>query len=90
MDPLSSKYRATSIFLLAWFSAPAFAGGGVPAQIGNETITISFNATGNAKSTYGQVKGFSTRVSRIVYVSRTCRLFMRHAAKYRQTAGVEI
>jgi hypothetical protein len=78
---MSSKYVA-SIFLLTSFWSPAFAEGGVPAQIRNKTITISFNATGNAKSPDGQVKGFSTQVSRIVYVSSTGRLFMRAMAKH--------
>ena len=78
---MSFKYVA-SIFLLTSFWSPAFAEGGVPAQIRNKTITISFNATGNAKSADGQVKGFSTQVSRIVYVSSTGRLFMRAMAKH--------
>ena len=51
-------------FLLASVSGPAFAGG-VPAAAMNKTITVSFAATGNAKSSDGQVKGFSTQVSRM-------------------------
>ncbi len=71
--------RLACIFLVASLSAPAFAGG-VPAAAMNKTITISFAATGNAKSADGQVKGFSTQVSRIIYVSSAGRLFMRHRA----------
>jgi hypothetical protein len=77
---MSSTYRLASVFLVALLSGPAFAAG-VPAQAMNKTITISFSATGNAKSPDGQVKGFSTQVSRMIYVSSAGRLFMRHIAR---------
>jgi hypothetical protein len=65
---------ALSAMLLA---APAFA---APPQLFDHTITVSFTATGQAKSPEGQVQNFNTQVSRIVYVSSAGRLFMRHRA----------
>jgi hypothetical protein len=76
---MNFSYAIAGVFLLAAVSAPAFAGG-VPAAAVNKTITVSFAATGNAKSADGHVKGFSTQVSRIIYVSSAGRLFMRHRA----------
>lgn len=76
---MTSTYRFAAVLLMASFSTPVFAGS-VPAQAMNKTITISFAATGNAKSADGRVKGFSTQVSRIIYVSSAGRLFMRHRA----------
>jgi hypothetical protein len=58
--------------------SPAFAA--APAAAMNKTITISFNATGVAKSDDGQVKNFSTSVVRMIYVSTAGRLFMKHRA----------
>ena len=68
---------ALSIVLLA---LPAFA---APPQLLDKTITVSFTATGQAKSPEGQTKGFNTQVSRIIYVSSAGRLFMRHRASNR-------
>jgi hypothetical protein len=76
---MNCTYRVAAGFLMASFSAPAGAAG-VPAQAMDKTITISFAASGNAKSADGRVKGFSTQVSRIIYVSSAGRLFMRHRA----------
>jgi hypothetical protein len=73
-----SKYCWTASMLLVFLAAPATAAS-VPAAAMNKTITISFT-TGNAKSADGQTRGFSTSVSRIIYVSSAGRLFMRHAA----------
>ena len=78
---MNFTYRITAGFVIASLSAPALAAGGVPAQAMNKTITISFAATGNAKSADGQVKGFSTQVSWTIYVSSAGRLFMRHIAR---------
>ena len=73
------KYCSAASSILVWLAAPAFAGG-APAAALNKTITISFAATGNAKSADGQSKGFSTSVVRTIYVSSAGRLFMRHSA----------
>jgi len=68
-----------SLLFLAGLSAPSLAAS-APAAALNKTITISFTATGMAKSPEGQSKGFSTSVTRVVYVSSAGRLFMRHTA----------
>jgi hypothetical protein len=68
-----------STFTFALLCGPALAAG-APPQVMNKTITISFTASGMAKSPEGQVKGFSTQVSRIIYVSSAGRLFMRQRA----------
>lgn len=60
--------------------------GAAPAGALNKTITVSFTSTGQAKSADGQSKGFSTQVTRIIYVSSTGRLFMRHRASNRAGA----
>jgi hypothetical protein len=73
------KRCCAASIVLVWLSAPAFAAG-APAAAMNKTITISFTATGMAKSADGQAKGFSTAVSRSIYVSSAGRLFMRHTA----------
>jgi hypothetical protein len=62
-------------------AAPAFA---APPQLLDHTITVSFTATGQAKSPEGQIKNFNTQVSRIIYVSSVGRLFMRHRAANRR------
>jgi hypothetical protein len=48
-----------------------------PPQLFNKTITISFTATGIAKSPEGVQRGFSTQVAGIVYVSSAGRVFLR-------------
>jgi hypothetical protein len=68
---------ATVLPLLAM--TPALAGG-APPQLLDHTVTVSFTATGQAKSPEGQVQNFNTQVSRIIYVSSAGRLFMRHRA----------
>jgi len=73
------KSLCTASILLVGLSAPAMAAGAPSAAL-NKTVTISFTATGNAKSADGQTKGFSTSVQRIIYVSSEGRLFMRHSA----------
>src|SRR5258708_5722960 len=80
-----SKCCCTAFMLLGWLSAPATAAG-VPAAAMDKTITISFIATGNFKSADGQTRGFSTSVSRIIYVSSAGRLFMRHVATNRRAS----
>jgi len=74
-----SKCCGAASIILVWFSAPAIAAS-APAAALNKTITISFTAKGMAKSPDGQTKGFSTSVSRVVYVSSAGHLFMRHTA----------
>ncbi|SRR6266545_3277669 len=74
-----SKYCWTASLVLVFLATPATAAG-VPAAAMNKTVTISFTATGSAKSADGQTKAFSTSVSRIIYVSSAGRLFMRHVA----------
>lgn len=68
-----------ALMLLVLACGPAGAAG-VPTGALNKTITVSFTATGNAKTADGQTRGFSTAVSRIIYVSSAGRLFMRHVA----------
>jgi hypothetical protein len=51
-----------------------------PSGLLNKTITVSFTASGIATSSSGVTHGFSTQVSRIIYVSSNGRLFMRHRA----------
>lgn len=51
-----------------------------PSGLLNKTITVSFTATGMATSVSRGTHGFSTNVSRIIYVSSNGRLFMRHRA----------
>jgi hypothetical protein len=71
-----------STFAFALLCGPALAAG-APPQVMNKTITISFTASGMAKSPEGQVKGVSTQVSRIIYVSSAGRLFVRLRASNR-------
>jgi hypothetical protein len=59
-------------------SSPAFAA--PPAAAYNKTITISFTSSGTRTDSLGKSAGFSTQVSRIIYVSSNGRLFMRHRA----------
>jgi hypothetical protein len=73
------KRCCAAAIVLASLSIPTFAAA-APAGAMNKTITISFTATGMAKSADGQAKGFSTAVSRSIYVSSAGRLFMRHTA----------
>jgi hypothetical protein len=84
MNLMRSLAMAT---LLALASGASF-GAGVPSAAMNKTITISFTASGMAKEPDGRVHGFSTSVTRVVYVSTAGRLFMRHTATSRAgTAG---
>ena len=71
--------RLAGAVLLVLLCVPGLAAG-APPQAMNKTITISFTASGMAKSPEGQVKGYSTQVTRIIYVSSAGRLFMRHRA----------
>jgi len=66
----------TTALSVLLFAAPAFA---APPQLLDHTITISFTATGQAKSAERQFN-YNTQVSRIIYVSSAGRLFMRHRA----------
>lgn len=70
----------TASFIFALHTSIAFA---APAGVLNKTITISFATTGMAKAPDGQSKGFTTRVSRIIYVSSAGRLFSRFRATNR-------
>jgi len=67
----------TTVLSVVLLAAPALA---APPQLLDKTITVSFTATGIAKSPEGVQKGFNTHVSRIIYVSSAGRLFMRHRA----------
>jgi hypothetical protein len=67
--------------LIALVASQAWAG--VPSAAMNKTITISFASTGMMKGPDGQTKGFTTSVSRMIYVSSAGRLFMRHVATNR-------
>jgi hypothetical protein len=69
---------AATVFL-AWACGLAGAAG-APAAALNKTVTVSFTTSGNAKSADGVTKGFSTAVTRTIYVSSAGRLFMRHVA----------
>lgn len=62
---------AVSVALLATSAHAA------PPQLFNKTITISFTASGIAKSPEGVQRGFSTQVAGIVYVSSAGRVFLR-------------
>lgn len=64
--------------IFAVSSSPAFAA--PPAAAYNKTITISFTSSGTRTDSLGKSAGFSTQVSRIIYVSSNGRLFMRHRA----------
>ena len=70
----------TASIIFALHASCAFA---APAGILNKTITISFATTGMAKSPDGQSKGFTTKLSRIIYVSSAGRLFSRYRATNR-------
>jgi hypothetical protein len=69
----------TASIVLALQSGGALAGG-APAGALNKTITVSFASTGMAKSPDGQSKGYTTQVTRMIYMSSAGRLFMRHRA----------
>ena len=71
----------TTIAFIMLLAAPAL--GAPPQQLFNKTITISFTASGLARSPEGVQKGFSTKVTRIIYVSSAGRLFMRFQASNR-------
>lgn len=70
----------TAAIVFALHSSSALA---APAGVLNKTITISFAATGMAKGPDGQSKGFTTKISRIIYVSSAGRLFSRFRATNR-------
>jgi hypothetical protein len=65
------------------FALPSGSALAAPAGALNKTITISFASTGMAKAPDGQSRGFTTQVSRMIYVSSAGRLFMRHRATNR-------
>jgi hypothetical protein len=70
----------TTFLSVAFIAAPALA---APPQLLDKTITISFTATGQAKSPDGQTRNFNTQLLRIIYVSSAGRLFMRGRASWR-------
>jgi len=49
-----------------------------PAAVHNKTITISYTSSGTRTDSLGKSAGYSSQVTRIVYVSSEGRLFMRH------------
>jgi hypothetical protein len=61
--------------LFAVSSPSAFA---APAAAYNKTITISYTSSGTRTVSLGKSAGYSSAVSRIIYVSSEGRLFMRH------------
>jgi hypothetical protein len=73
-------YGMTAAVFAVLLAAPAYA---APPQLLDKTITVSFTATGIAKSPEGVQRGFNTQVSRIIYISSAGRLFMRHRASSR-------
>jgi hypothetical protein len=75
----SMRLTGLAVTLAAILATPALAGG-VPPQAMDKTITISFTATGQARSPEGKLQNFNTQVTRIIYVSSAGRLFMRHRA----------
>jgi opacity protein-like surface antigen len=62
---MGAAHRLACIFLVVSLAAPAVAAAAAPAALMNKSITISFNATGDAKSASGQVRGFTTQVSHL-------------------------
>ena len=64
--------------LFALTSSPAFATARAAAY--NKTITISFTSSGTRTDSLGKSAGFSSQITRIIYVSSNGRLFMRHIA----------
>jgi hypothetical protein len=72
-----SPFLAVSI-LFAVASSPAFAT--APAAAYNKTVTISFTSSGTRTDSLGKSAGFSSQITRIIYVSSNGRLFMRHIA----------
>jgi hypothetical protein len=72
-----SPFLAVSI-LFALASSPAFAA--APAAAYNKTITISYTSSGTRIDSLGKSAGYSSQVTRIIYVSSNGRLFMRHIA----------
>lgn len=70
----------TASIIFALHASCAFA---APAGVLNKTITISFATTGMAKAPDGKSHGFTTKVSRIIYVSSAGRLFSRFRATNR-------
>lgn len=77
---LISLVLAAIAFFWAPHSILLALAGGAPTGALNKTITVSFTSTGQAKSADGQSKGYTTQVTRIIYVSSAGRLFMRHRA----------
>lgn len=67
-----------TFILLASSSSPVFAA--APAAAYNKTITISFTSSGTRTDSLGKSAGFTSQVTRIIYVSSNGRLFMRHIA----------
>ena len=61
--------------LFALASSSVFA---APAGAYNKTITISYTSSGTRTDSLGKSAGYSTAVTRIIYVSSEGRLFMRH------------
>jgi hypothetical protein len=75
--------------VVAALAVPASAA--VPPQVMNKTITISYTVSGENKNSEGREHGFSARLSRIIYVSSSGRLFVRcrtAAGKFSRGADV--
>lgn len=69
-----------AVSVLAVMACSAVWAGSAPPEAMDKTITISFTATGMSKSAGGETHGFSTQISRMIYVSSAGRLFMRFRA----------
>jgi hypothetical protein len=84
----AAPFFATSV-LLALLPSAAFAN--APAAAYNKTITISYTSGGTRTDSLGKSAGYSSLVTRTVYVSSNGRLFMRHTvtsmAKGRRQRG---
>ena len=81
---MSRAALGAAVLIALWTTGPALA---APSGLLDKTITVSFTASGMAKTSMGATRSFNTQVSRIIYVSSNGRLFMRHRAT--RTVGLK-
>lgn len=74
------RISAFLAFSVVFVLSSSFAFANAPAAAYNKTITISFTSSGTRIDSLGKSAGYTTQVTRIVYVSDNGRLFMRHIA----------
>lgn len=65
-------------FFILLALSPSSALAAPPAAAYNKTVTISFTSSGTRIDSLGKSAGYSSLVSRVIYVSENGRLFMRH------------